>query len=201
MTVPENGPAAPRLSFAPALPADLALERATLGAIALFPAVAARLLPQLGAEHFTDRRHRHLLELFRRLHTERGGIQPAVAEIELRRKALAGTRPDTCRAVLHAALIEAPPGEHAALIAARRLLDVGARRRVAQAGLRLLGAGIEADSLPELLLCSQQETAHLQRDLAGYARARNRLRAQPELPLASQVRGQTHREDGSDLTR
>jgi replicative DNA helicase len=201
MSTPERRPAAPRLSFAPAMPADLQLERATLGGIALFPAVAARLLPQLHAEHFTDRRHRDLLELFRCLHTERGGIQPAAAEIEWRRQALTGTRPDSCRAVLHAALIEAPTGEQGALIAARRLLDVAARRRVAQAGLRLLAAGINSDSLPELLLCSQQETAYLQRDLASNAHARNHLRAQPELPHARQPRGQAHREDGSELIR
>lgn len=188
--------------WVPALPGDPELERSVLGAVLLLPAVAGRLLPHLHPEHFTDPRHRELLAVLGQLHQRRGAVDPATVDTEIRRRARAGTLVGNHHAVLHAALIDAPRSEHVALAAGRQLVDYAARRRIAETGLALLGAGLDPTGrLADLPARIERAVAALAPELAADLRTCTHLH--PPQPAITRPRpGGRHRDDDdSELTR
>ena len=119
------------------VPQDIDAERAVLGAILLNPAVAARLLPVLKPEHFYRPWHGQLLEAAQAMQRAGRPIDPITVHDELRRRGLRG-EPGRSPGVLIHDLLEAVPvtasGEHYARI----VLEQAARRRVVQAGVKLV---------------------------------------------------------------
>ncbi len=119
------------------VPGDLDAERAVLGAILLNPAVAAQLLPLLRPAHFYRPWHGQVLEAAQHLHTAGGPVDPIAVHAELRRRGLHGEPGRSSGVLLHDLLAAVPvttSGGHYARI----VLEHAARRRLAQAGVKLV---------------------------------------------------------------
>lgn len=158
---------------------DPETERAAIGAVVLHPGVADQVLPYLTAEQFTDTRHRDLLTVLKALHAATGAVDAISTERELTRRTRDGIIGGNHRAVLHASLVDAPRTESAGISCAQLVVENAARRRVAQAGMRLLAASQDGrGGLGDLLGRAHEETDRLETDLAGHFQVRCELRGE-----------------------
>ena len=121
----------------PPLPQDIDAERAVLGAILLNPAVAAQLLPLLRPGHFYRPWHGQLLAAAQALHTAGHPVDPVTVHAELRRRGQRGETGRSSGVLIHHLLAAVPvtaSGPHYARI----VVEHAARRRLVQAGIKLV---------------------------------------------------------------
>jgi replicative DNA helicase len=121
----------------PPIPHDLRAERAVLGAVLLNPVVAAQLLPLLKPGHFYRPWHGQLLEAAQALHRAGSPVDPITVHDELRRRGLRGEPGRSCGVLIHD-LLEAVPVTSSGSHYARIVLEQSARRRLVQAGVKLV---------------------------------------------------------------
>lgn len=116
---------------------DLHAEQAVLGAILLNPTVATQLLPLLKPAHFYRPWHGQLLEAAQALHAGARPVDPIAVHAELRRRGRHGEPGRNSGVLIHDLLAAVPvtaSGPHYAQI----VLEHAARRRLVQAGVKLV---------------------------------------------------------------
>lgn len=124
-------------SLGPPVPQDIEAERAVLGAILLNPTVASQLLTILKPHHFYRPWHGQLLEAAQALHTGGRPVDPIAVHAELRRRGNHGEPGRNSGVLIHDLLAAVPvtaSGPHYAQI----VLEHAARRRLVQAGVKLV---------------------------------------------------------------
>jgi replicative DNA helicase len=133
------GPAAPSLTepSVPRVPSDVEAERAVLGAILLNPDVATPLLALLKPDHFYRPWHGQVLHAAQVLHRSGRPVDPIAVHDELRRQGLRGDAARSNGVAIHD-LLAAVPVTASGPYYARIVLEQAARRRLLQAGVKLV---------------------------------------------------------------
>ena len=126
-------------------------ERAVLGSVMLWPAVADRLLPFTYDHYFSHPFHREVLASVKRLHARRSPTDPTAVLTDLHARGVRHVGTRDAGVVLHDLLVAAwtpEAGAHHLAV----LCEYAARRRVVEAGVRMIQQAQHGDSdLPTLM--------------------------------------------------
>lgn len=161
-------------------PHDIAAERAVLGSILLNPAVAAQVLPLLRPDHFYRPWHGEVLQAAQSLHAAGQPVDPITVHAALRRRGDRGLSGQNTGVLIHD-IIAAVPVTASGLHHVGIVLECAARRRLAQAGIKLTQLAQDGHGeLHEVMSMVVQEFACVRAAVDAYLRGRT---PQPERSL------------------
>ncbi|MBC7678309.1 MAG: hypothetical protein H7233_04885 [Pseudorhodobacter sp.] len=157
-----------RLSDPPSAPLA---ERAVLGSVMLWPAVADRLLPFTYEHYFSHPFHRQVLASVKRLHARRAPTDPTAVLTDLHAHGFRHVGAADAGVVLHDLLVAAwtpESGAHHLTV----LCEYAARRRVVEAGVRLIQQGQRRDTdVPTLMRAVGAEYGKIRAEVNRHDRA------------------------------